>query len=92
MTERKYDFVEYESCPSATIAQSMEGYIEHGWEVGGFLYAVLTNDLFEAVGRADHVNRLLLPAIVSWIYNEAPSACWGDKDRVKTWMEEHRDA
>lgn len=93
MTERnKYDFVDYSAMVPLGLAEGLEAYIEEGQEPGGFLYAVLTNDLFEAVGRADRVNRLALTAIVEWVYNEAPSTCWGSKERVKAWMEEHSNA
>lgn len=84
----KYDFVDYSGLPEY-LRESMEDYIERGQEVGGFLYAVLTNDLSEAVGRADDVNIERIPQIVRWIYNEAPSTCWGSKEKVKAWIEEH---
>ena len=57
-------------------------YIENHIEPGDFLMAVLTNDLTGAVGRADNENMANLPAYVSYLYNEAPSACWGSKEKV----------
>lgn len=62
-------------------------YILKGEIPGGFLTAVLQNDLFEAIGRADEENRRNLPAFVSFIYNEAPSTCWGSKEHIKQWAD-----
>lgn len=53
---------------------------------GGFLWAVLSNDLQGAVGRADDENIRNIPAIVNWLYNEAPAACWGGHAQVARWL------
>ena len=68
------------------VLDSLKRYIEHGIPTGGFLEAVLSNDLREAIGRADDYNMRTLPEIVSWIYNEAPSGCWGSPKRVTEWI------
>ena len=62
-------------------------YVEKRWRPGGFLTAVLSNDLKEAFGRADEKSRAGLFAIVKWLYNEAPSTCWGNSDRVEAWLQ-----
>jgi hypothetical protein len=66
---------------------SMQRYIEHRIEPGGFLLALLSNDLREACGRADAVNRHLLFEIVTWLYSEAPSPCWGSPQNVIAWLQ-----
>ena len=66
--------------------QGMMRYIEEGIPTGGFLHAVFANDLFESVGRADEENLAALTQIVTWIYNEAPSACHGSYDKVSKWL------
>lgn len=70
------------------IKQSLEKYTQQRIPTGGFLYAVLSNDLFEAFGRADNENRLLLFNICSYIYNELPSTCWGSKEKVNNWLKD----
>jgi hypothetical protein len=65
----------------------LDAYINHHTPVGSFLTAVLANDLREAVGRADSRNLPLLPLYVQYLYNEAPSACWGSLERVGQWLE-----
>lgn len=61
-------------------------YIVHGTPPGSFLTAVLSNDLMEAMGRADDVNLRSLPAYGRFLYNEAPSACFRSAECMKTWV------
>jgi hypothetical protein len=62
-------------------------YIEHGQEPGDFLRAVLENNLVEAYGRADDTNTLYMREWASWLYNEAPLNCWGNKEKVDRWID-----
>lgn len=55
---------------------------------GHFLQSVLENDLRNAVHYADGENIKNLPAYIWFLYNVAPSECWGSEDRVNTW-EQH---
>ena len=66
----------------------MQRYIENKIPPGGFLTAVLENDLAGAFGRADHINRHRIYDIVSFLYNEAPRACWGSPEAVTKWLGE----
>lgn len=71
----------------------MEGlalYIEKGIEPGGFLSAVICNNLSEAVGRADDTNIRNIPAYCSYLYNEAPSDCWGSPEAMAEYMKRKR--
>lgn len=72
--------------PPRTI-DALDRYVEHRIPTGGFLQAVLENDLFAAMGKADVYNRQSLFDIVEYIYNELPRACWGSPDAVETWLE-----
>ena len=63
----------------------LERWIEHGIEPGHFLIAVLSNDLKEAVGRADDENIANLPAYMGYLYNEAPIGSWGNPSVMRTW-------
>lgn len=67
-----------------------EGLIQHilvGRPTGHFLTAVLSNDLKEAVSRADEVNRWALSNYVIFLYSHAPIGCWGSPTNVKYWRE-----
>ena len=61
-------------------------YIEHGILSGGFLTAVLENDLMKALGLADDTNLEALPAYGAYLYNEAPASCYGSKQKVSNWV------
>lgn len=71
--------------PESLIA-SLSRYSTEHVATGGFLKAVLENDLCEAVCRADQSNFQLLPVIVRYVYNELPSPCWGSKEKVAAWL------
>ena len=71
---------------------SVLAYIQEGRPVGDFLTAVLSNDLREAVGRADNQNLSALPSFVFFLYNYAPSGCWGNRPRVQRWIDSHSAA
>jgi hypothetical protein len=62
-------------------------FILNGRPVGNFLTAVLSNNLKEACGRADETNLQILPNYVKFLYNHAPIGCWGDEERMESWME-----
>ena len=61
-------------------------YIEDKISPGGFFTAVLENKLFEALGRADDINRARIYDIVGFLYNEAPATCWGSPEKVRSWL------
>ncbi len=63
------------------------GYYENGWQPGGFLSAVINNDLKEATGRADSTNIDCLKNYVMWFYDHAPSGTWGYSTAVLDWIE-----
>jgi hypothetical protein len=70
---------------------AIQRYIEHGIHPGDFLRAVISNDLREAVGRADDENRRNLPAYVAYFYNEAPTGCWGSSSNYQSWIKSFED-
>ena len=85
----KYQYVDYDALPTH-MRQGAEDYIERGDQPGGFLFAVFVNDLVEAFARADEINAAAMPAWAEWLYNEAPSACWGSVEKVRAWQEQRR--
>lgn len=76
----------YAKLPNPNLAGSFKYYIEHGIEPGGFLTAVLSNDLKEACGRADHINQHVLWEIVAWCFNELPHNAWGSAEKYRNWI------
>jgi hypothetical protein len=73
-----------------TLEQAQESiclYVAHGLHPGGFLTAVLSNDLFGAIGRADDSSLDNLQKIVRHVYNDIPGDCWGSPAKVNGWLE-----
>jgi hypothetical protein len=68
------------------VKESLTAYAETGRPTGDFLEACLSNDLAEAVGRADPNSMRVLPDIVAFIYNRMPSACWRSREAVRRWQ------
>lgn len=69
------------------ILEAINRYVEHRIPTGGFLQAVLENNLKEAVFRADKENSIPLKEIVNYIYWNIPFECWGSPEKVKKWLE-----
>lgn len=82
---RRLDFDGYD-VPEHTKG-TIERYILDRYAPGGFLTAVLANDLYGAIGRADEMNSYALKDICGWIYNRAPRDCWGSYEIVKKYLE-----
>ena len=71
---------------NSDIIHSLELYLNHKRPVGGFLNAVLENNLTEAFARADSSNSANMKNIVGYVYNNLPYHAWGTKERVAAWM------
>lgn len=69
----------------------IDRYVDYGCPTGSFLRAVLSNDLFEAVAKADEYNKLALAEIVRYVYNYTPVTCYGSPERVEAWLKLHRE-
>lgn len=70
-----------------TTLNSLNYYIHHRIRPGGFLYAVLTNNLFEAFMRADEDNYNNMGNIVKYIHNNVRLDCYGSVEKVERWLE-----
>ncbi len=69
--------------------EAITAYVETGRSVGGFLTAVLSNELLQAVERADEENTAALVGWVQFLYNYAPGSCWGSPTAVEDWYANH---
>ena len=68
------------------ILEGLRKYGLHHLPVGGFLYAVLCNNLHQAVCRADVGSLAEIRQIVLYVYNAMPSPCWGSPEKVEAWL------
>jgi hypothetical protein len=74
------------------IIESLQRYIDHGVPTGGFLRAVIENDLYLSVSMADEINIRIIPAILAYLVNNAPTGCWGRTGIFDKWLEfKHED-
>jgi hypothetical protein len=65
-------------------------FIERGHPVGGFLEALLSNDLRDACERATADNLWLLPIYVGFLRECAPADAWGSREKVAAWIANKR--
>ncbi len=66
--------------------QSMRDYIEHRHPVGGFLYAVLSNDLYRTFLKADELNAPKIKDYLLFLDRHAPPECYGSKENIDRWL------
>jgi len=69
----------------------IDNYVKHRLPPGGFLYAVLANDLKGAFRKADYENLRDLGEIVYYCYNNIPEVCWGSREKVQKWIENKKE-
>lgn len=77
--------IDYSGLPEG-LRDSMKRYIEQRTPTGGFLRAVLENNLMAAVARADIYNRAQLCGICQWVFNYCPQSAWGSPAKVRAWL------
>jgi hypothetical protein len=77
----------YDEIPEYTMS-ALKRYVVDGIHPGGFLMAVLENDLSRAVSAADDQNIKVIPQIACFIYNRVPAHCWGSREKVSAWPSE----
>lgn len=65
--------------------EAIDRWVNDACPMGGFINAVLENNLKEALGRADEDAYHNIRDIVKYLYNEVPAGCWGSRERVKAW-------
>jgi hypothetical protein len=85
------DKFDYSLIPEHTRA-ALRRWVFCGIPPGGFLTAMLTNDLMGAIGSADSENIRAIPQIAMFIYNRLPALAQGSRERMEQWPERIADA
>jgi hypothetical protein len=69
------------------VREAARRYLEDGAPLDdcSFLYAVFTNNLKEAFGRADIINRSCMFNIVTWLVTQCPAIAQGSELKVRAW-------
>jgi len=74
--------IDYTQLPQH-IREDFRMYIEQGVPQGGFMTALLSNNLKETFARADQRNNSYIPAYVDFLYWSVPADIWGSEEKVK---------
>lgn len=70
----------------STWGGSMELWVLHGIEPGGFLESVMVNDLFSAAAKSHPANKWsTIVELVKWLNFVAPPECYGTVEKMKAW-------
>ena len=68
------------------IIGAIDRYVQNGIPAGSCTEAILSNDLFDAFGRADIDTRNGMFEIVSYIHNHCPIGCHGSREAYRDWV------
>jgi hypothetical protein len=68
------------------MVEGVERYLFDGIPPGGFLTAILCNNLKESVKRADTHNILFLKEWAEFMINDLPGTSQGSEKKVKEWL------
>ena len=71
------------------ILDGIHNYVGKQRKPGHFLQAVIKNDLYEAVLRADEETIKYLRLIVRYFSHETPAPCWGSEEKMKRWLDHY---
>ena len=75
----------YDLIPSHMMT-SLRLYVDEGQRVGGFLMALLSNDLAKTMYRADDVNIDLIFLYIQYLTWKCPYASYGSPQKVEDWI------
>ena len=74
------------------VLDGLHRYTEQHIAPGGFLRAVLENDLQQAFARADGHSMARLFDLLSYCWANIPGKCWGSPEAVAAWVAERGKA
>lgn len=66
----------------------IDAWIHRAQLPGRFVCSVLENKLKQTYQSADENNLFAIPAIVNYLYNNAPGGCWGSVENVSAWRKQ----
>ena len=71
--------------------ETIDNYINHGLDGGGFVRAVITNDLLGAISTGDSESIRDLKEITSYCFNRIPAKYYGSVDAYHRRLEEREE-
>jgi len=82
-----HDELYNESNIPARTKKEIDAWIHCGEIPNRFLCSILENNLKQSYQNADEENLVAIPAIVSYLWNNAPGISWGSVEKVTEWRE-----
>jgi len=85
---KNYEFPE--KCPAylkQDYYDTIRRFLTKGINPGQFMTAVLSNNLMDAMARADEETVGDLKSITMFIYNDVPGMCHGTRAKVSEWLQ-----
>lgn len=79
--------IPYQAMPDPSLADEMRRYVEHGLRPGGFLYALLSNDISAAMALSPSQS---VEAWMNWLM-DVPLVLHGSEFAVEQWIGWHAD-
>ena len=65
--------------------EAIENYLLYGMRPGGFVEALLANDVHRAVFNGDQVNKHCIWQITYWLVTNAPAQARGSYEQIDNW-------
>jgi len=66
--------------------KALQNYVVNHRAPGGFLAALLSNNLMETVLMSNLDNRQSIPLIFEYVLHHCPGNCWGSPEAVEKWV------
>lgn len=66
--------------------KAIADYVLYGHHTGGFLAALLSNDLMTAATKADFENLRSLADWARFLHNYTPANCYGSREQYEHWI------
>ena len=83
----KFTHVNWETAPNQKMVLGLQMYLQTGRLPGDFLQALISNNLFDAMVRADDTNHGLLREWSQWMHCEFPPQAWGSREKMLAYSE-----
>ena len=80
--------INYATAPNQKMVPAIKRYVENRIEPGGFLTALLSNDLMRTFARADETNGSLIREWVQWMWSDMPPNMVGSQEKVEAWLDD----
>ena len=79
------DYFDYSKIPDYMMI-NINNYVENGYPMGSFLTAIFSNDLYQAVAKADDINKSIIPIYIHYLINELPCNSYGSNEIVSDYI------